>query len=120
MLSLFDSVANIGDGSGMPGEPVISHKKVFSRCWERVNGGIGIGCNSSKFVSFIIALVNVGVAPKFAFKVFHLCVDDSFFESAGVFEFFLEMAVDVVEGNSLEIVGPQFKEVRYAEQKVCL
>ena len=30
------------------------------------------------------------------------------------------MAVDVVEGNSLELVGPQFKEVSYAEQKVCL
>ena len=120
VLSFFDSVANIGDGSGMPGEPVISYKKVFSQCWEGVNGGIGIGCKSSKFVSFIIALVDVGVVPKFAFKIFYLCVDDSLFERAGVFEFFLEMAVDVVEGNSLEIVGPQFKEVRYAEQKVCL
>ena len=42
-----------------------------------------------------------------------------FFERAGVFEFFLEMAVDVMEGNSLEIVGPQIKEVSYAEQKIC-
>ena len=120
VLSLFDSVANIGDGSGMPGEPVISYKKVLGQCWERVNGGIGFGCKASKFVSFIIALVNVGVASKFAFKIFHLCVVDSLLERAGVFEFFLEMAVDVVEGNSLEIVGPQFKDVRYAEQKVCL
>ena len=85
-----------------------------------MNCGIDNGCKSSKLVSFIIALVDVGVAPKFAFKVFHLCVDDSFFERAGVFEFFLEMDVDVVEGNSLEIVGPQFKEVRYAEQKARL
>ena len=85
-----------------------------------MNGGIGIGCKSSKFVSFIIALVNVGVAPKFAFKVFHLCVDDSPFEGAGVFEYFLEMAVDMVEGYGFEVVRPQFKEVRYAEQKVCL
>ena len=52
-----------------------------------MNGGISIGCKSSKFVSFIIALVNVGMAPKFAFKVFHLCVDDSFFEEAGVSTF---------------------------------
>ena len=87
---------------------------------ERGEWWIGIGCKSSKLVSFIIALINVGVAPKFAFKVFHLCVVDSLFERAGVFEFFLEMAEDVVEGNSLEIVGPQFKEVSYAEQKVCL
>ena len=43
---------------------------------------ISISCKSSEFVSFIIALVNVGVAPKFAFKVFHLCVDDSSFEGA--------------------------------------
>ena len=120
MLSFFDCVASIGGGSGMPREPVISYKKVFSQCLEGVNGGIGFGCKASKFVSFIIALVNVGVAPKFAFKVFHLCVDDSFFERAGVFEFFLEMAVDVVGGNSLEIVGLQFKEVRYAQKKVCL
>ena len=49
--------------------------------------------------------------PKFAFKNFYLYVDDSLLERAGVFEFFLEMAVDVVEENSLEIVGPQFKEV---------
>ena len=70
-----------------------------------MSGGIGIGCKSSELVSFIIALKNVGVTPKFAFKVFHLCVDDSLFERAGVFEFFLEMDVDVVEGNSLEIVG---------------
>ena len=88
MLSFFDCDANIGGGSGMPGEPVISYKKVFSRCWEGVNGGIGFGCKASKFVSFIIALVNVGVAPKFAFKVFHLCVDDSFFEGLESLIFF--------------------------------
>ena len=74
-------------------------------------GGIGVGCKTSKFISFIITLVNVCVAPKFAFKIFHLYVDDSLLERAGVFEFFLEMAVDVVEGNILEVVGPQFKEV---------
>ena len=120
VLSLLDSVANVGDGSRMPREPVIAYKKVFGRCWERVYGGINVGCKSSKFISFIIALVNVRVAPKFSFKIFHLCVDDSLFERAGVFEFFLEMAVDVMEGNSLEVIGPQLKEVRYAEQKVCL
>ena len=97
VLSFFDSVANIGDGSGMPGEPVISYKEVFGRCWEEVNGGISISCKSGEFVSFIIALVNVGVAPKFAFKVFHLCVDDSSFEGAGVFEFF--------SGDGCRLVG---------------
>ena len=74
VLSFFDSVTNVGDGSGLPREPVIAYKKVFGRCWEGVYGGIGVGCKSSKFISFIIALVNVGVAPKFAFKIFHLCV----------------------------------------------
>ena len=39
---------------------------------------------------------------------------------AGVFEFFLEMAVDVVEGYGLEVVRPQFQEIRYTKQKVCL
>ena len=62
----------------------------------------------------------MGMTPKFAFKVFHLCVDDSLFERAGVFEFFLKMAVDVVEGYGLEVVRPQFQEIRYAKQKVCL
>ena len=47
-----------------------------------MNGGIGFSCKASKFVSFIIALVNVGMASKFAFKIFHLCVDDSLFERA--------------------------------------
>ena len=111
VLSLFDSVANVGDGGGIPREPVVSYKKVLGLCWERVYGGIGVGCKASKFISFIITLVNVCVASKFAFKIFYLCVDDSLLERAGVFEFFLEMAVDMVEGNSLEVVGPQFKEV---------
>ena len=73
--------------------------------------GFGVGCKASKFISFIIALVTVCVAPKFVFKISHLYVDDSLLARAGVFEFFLEMAVDVVEGKSLEVVGPQFKEV---------
>ena len=58
-------------------------------------GGIGVACKASKFISFIIALINVCVAPKFVFKIFHLYVDDSLLERAGVFEFFLEMAVDM-------------------------
>ena len=106
VLGLFDSVANVDDGSGMPREPVVAYKKVFGRRWEGVYGGIGVGCKASKFISFIIALVNVCVAPKFVLKIFHLYVDDSLFQRAGVFEFFLEKAVDVVEGNRLEIVGP--------------
>ena len=73
MLSLFDSVANIGDGSGMPGEPVVAYKKFSGRCWERVYGGIGVGCKASKFVSFIIALVNVGVPPNLLSRSF-ICV----------------------------------------------
>ena len=77
MLSLFDSVANVGDGGGMPGEPVVAYKKVFGQSRERVYGGIGVGCKARKFISFIIALVDVCVAPKFVFKIFHLLVDDS-------------------------------------------
>ena len=98
VLSFFDDVANIGDGSGMPGEPVISYKEVFGRCWKEVSGGFGVGCKSSELVSLVIAPVNMGMTPKFAFKVFHLCADDSLFKRAGVFEFFFEMAVDVVKG----------------------
>ena len=95
----------------MPREPVVAHKKVFGRRWEEVYGGISVGCKASKFISFFIALVNVSVGSKFAFKIFHLHVNDSLLERAGVFEFFLEIAMGVVEGNSLEVVGPQFKEV---------
>ena len=61
---------------------MISYKEVLGQCWERVNGGIGFGCKASKFVSFMIALLNVGMASKFAFKIFHLCFDDSLFERA--------------------------------------
>ena len=88
VLSFFYSVTNIGDGSGMPGEPVISYKEVFGQCWKEMSGGIGFCCKSSELVSFVIAPVNMGMTPKFAFKVFHLCADDSLFKRAGVFEFF--------------------------------
>ena len=53
-----------------------------------MSGGIGVGCKSSELVSFVIAPVNMGMTPKFAFEVFHLCADDSLFKRAGVFEFF--------------------------------
>ena len=37
VLSLFVSVANVGDGSGMPGEPVIAYKK-------KLLADVGKGC----------------------------------------------------------------------------
>ena len=36
VLSLFDSVANVGDGSGMPGEPVVAYKNFLAN--------VGKGC----------------------------------------------------------------------------
>ena len=63
VLSFFDSVANIGDGSGMPGEPVLQRsvwpmlgrgewwdgrggRKQFGNRWTSVQGGEICGADS--------------------------------------------------------------------------
>ena len=88
VLSLYDSVANVGDGGGMPREPVVAHKKVFGQHWEEVYGGIGVGCKTSKFISFIIALVNVCVAPKFVSRSFICMLMTAFFRGLESLSFF--------------------------------